>query len=611
MATTIKSTDLDFDTIKSRLKDYLRSKDEFADYNFEASGLSNILDVLAYNTHFNGLTANFALNESFLNTSQLRSSVVSHAEALGYVPRSYAASTALLNLQVVITDSVRPATIRLPRLTTFTSSVDGISYTFQTLEAYNANDDGNGIYSFVSETGSTSIPLYEGTQKTKTFFVGETEDEQIYVLTDITADTNSLDVKVYETSSSSSYESYTNLRDAVSIETTSTLFQIKEVPNGYYELLFGDGVTTGKTPSAGNKIVVTYLSTKAGAANGATTFTPSAELSVAGYGNYPIVATTVSESAGGAFKESIDSIRRNAPLGFATQQRLVTAEDYRARILAKYSNYMNDVVAWGGADNDPPKFGAVYVAINFKSTVGASTQATIKDEIVDNITSNLSIMSIDTLFAESTTTFLELSTFFNLDPDLTNSTPRAVENLIESTIQSYITNNLKRFNKVFRRSQLLAIIDDLDIAILNSRMDVKIQQRFTPTTGSARTYKLTFPVSLASPDDVFRRITSTRFVFNDSVCTIRNALNSNKLEIADVDGNVLLDNIGSYDDGTGVVNIVGFNPQSIEGSTELKISCTPSNQSTVRPLRNYILDFDLDQSVTTAQIDYQETRLTL
>ena len=266
MATTIKSTDLDFDTIKSRLKDFLKSKDEFADYNFEASGLSNILDVLAYNTHFNGLTANFALNESFLNTSQLRSSVVSHAEALGYVPRSYAASTALLNLQVVITDSVRPATIRLPRLTTFTSSVDGISYTFQTLEAYNANDDGNGIYSFVSETGSTSIPLYEGTQKTKTFFVGETEDEQVYVLTDITADTNSLDVKVYETSSSSSYESYTNLRDAVSIETTSTLFQIKEVPNGYYELLFGDGVTTGKTPSAGNKIVVTYLSTKAGAA---------------------------------------------------------------------------------------------------------------------------------------------------------------------------------------------------------------------------------------------------------------------------------------------------------------------------------------------------------
>ena len=611
MATTIKSTELDFDTIKTRLKDFLKSKSEFADYNFEGSGLNNILDVLAYNTHFNGLIANFALNESFLNTAQLRSSVVSHAETLGYVPRSYSSSVALLNLQVVITDAVRPETITLPRLTTFTATADGVSYTFQTLESNTATDDGNGVYQFITSSGSTSIPVNEGTQKTKTYFVGETEDEQIYVLPDITADTNSFDVKVFETASSSSYESYTNLRDAVSISTTSTLYQVKEVPNGYYEVVFGDGVTTGKTPSAGNKIVITYLSTKAGAANGAQTFTPSSQLTVSGFGSYTINTTTVAESSGGAFKESLASIRRNAPLGFASQQRLVTAEDYRARILAKYNNYLNDVSAWGGADNDPPQFGAVYVSLNFKDTVSATTQANIKNEIVSNITDNLSIMSIDTEFADSITTYLELSTFFNLDPDLTNSSARTVENLVKSTKQTFFNDNLKAFNKVFRRSNLLKVIDDLDVAILNSRIDVKMQQRFTPTTGTAGTYKIQFPVAIASPDDQIHRVTTTRFLFNDKVALIRNKLNESKLQIVNPDGDVLLDNVGSYDAGAGIVNIVGFNPQSIEGATELKVSCVPSNQSTVRPLRNYLLDYDPNLSVCVAQIDYQETRLTI
>ena len=610
MATTIKSTDLDFDTIKARLKDYLKSQDEFSDYNFEASGISNVLDVLAYNTHFNGLIANFALNESFLNTAQLRSSVVSHAEALGYVPRSYTSSKALLNISVVINLSNRPTTLTLPKNTKFSTTVNGVSYVFQTLANYTATDDGTGVYQFLTSQGSTDIPIYEGTIKTKTFFVGETEEEQIYVLSDITMDTSSLDVKVYDTASSNSYTAYTNLRDAVKIDTTSTHYQIKEVPNGNYELLFGDGITTGKKPSAGNKISVEYLSTSAGEANGATIFTANSDLTVNGV-DYTIATTVTSESSGGAYKESIDSIRRNAPIGFASQQRLVTAEDYRAQILARYNNYLTDVIAWGGMDNQPPKYGAVYVSLNFKDNISLEIQQDVKDQIVTDLTSNISIMSIDTLFTDAITTFLELTTFFNLDPDLTNSTPLAVENDIDELIQAYFNNNLKNFGKVFRRSLLLNEIDDLDVAILNSRMDVKVQQRFTPSTGQSLSYTLQFPVSLANPDDEFYRITSSRFTYNNLSCIIRNKLKTNKLEISDIEGNIQVDNIGTYTPETGVVNIVGFNPTAVEGSTQIKISAVPTNQSTIRPLRNYILDIDTGNSITSAQIDYQETRLTL
>lgn len=610
MATTIKSTDLDFDTVKTRLKDYLKSKAEFSDYNFEASGLSNVLDVLAYNTHFNGLTANFALNESFLNTAQLRSSIVSHAEALGYTPRSYTSSKANLNISITISDSNRPTTITLPRGTSFTSTVAGVSYTFRTLESYSATDDGSGFYEFKTETDSDSIPVYEGIEKTKTFFVGETDETQIYVIPDVTLDTESLLVKVYETSGSSSFTTYTSLKKAIRITSSSKHYQIKEVPNGYYEVLFGDGITTGIAPEAGNKIVITYLSTVGPTANGASVFVPTGDLDVEGT-DYPITAVTQAVSSAGAYKEGIESIRQTAPIYFSSQQRLVTAEDYKAQILANYSAYIEDVISWGGNDNVPVEYGKVFVGLKFKDNISSIVQAEVKDRIVNELTNNLAVMSIDTEFTEATVSYLELQTFFNFDPDLTNATPRATENSVFSTIQTYFNNNLKKFGKVFRRSSILSIIDDLDEAILNSRMNIKVQQRFTPITGQALTYTINFPMAIANPSNIDRIVTTGRFEFNGKTCFIRNKLNSKKLELVNIDGDVELDNIGEYDTGTGKVLLQGFNPVTIEGGSILKVSVTPTNQSTIRPLRNYIIDLDTELSFAQSQIDYQNTQLTL
>jgi len=608
MATTIRSTQLDFNTIKSRLKDYLKQQTEFADYDFEASGLSNILDVLAYNTHFMGLNANFALNESFMNTAQLRSSVTSLAEGLGYVPKSYSSSKADLNLAVQISADTRPTLITLPRGTSFTSSVGEISYTFQTRENFIGTDDGTGLYQFLNATDGVAIPVFEGTEKTKTFFVGDVADNQVYVIPDITMDTSTIRVRVFPTASSSSFDTYINIQRALRITNDSKFFQIKEVPNGFYEIIFGDGTTTGKAPVAGNKIVIDYLSTQGTIANNASSFSPSSDVTVNGI-DYTLVTTTEAASAGGAYKESIESIRQNAPIAFTSQRRLVTAEDYKAQIQSNYGGFLDDVTSYSGADSVPAIYGVTYIGLKFKAGVSASRQQNVKDRIKTDLTDNMAIMSINTEYVDPVTTLLEISTTFNLDPDLTGSTSQALQTQVQNTINNFFTTNLKKFNKVFRRSNLLTLIDALDPSILNSKMEIKLKQSFVPTANIPLSYTISFPVSLAEPDDTISSLTTSQFTFNSQTCSIKNKVGTTKLQIISIDGTIEVDNIGSYNNLTGIVNLVGFKPTSFEGS-EISISVFPANQNTIRPLRNYILDIDTTSS-SRAVLDFQNTAVSI
>ena len=605
MATTIQSTDLDFDTIKTRLKDYLKKQNEFNDYDFEAAGLSNLLDVLAYNTHFNGLIANFAINESFLNTAQLRSSIISHAEALGYVPRSYTSSQAKLNLSISISASDRPNLVDLPRGATFTTSIDNVSYTFRTREKYTATPNSAGVYNFVTADGLTEIPVYEGIEKVKTFFVGDTGDNQIYVIPDITIDTTTIRVRVFDTAVSSTFDTYTNINTARRITPTSTHYQIKEVPNGYYEIIFGDGLSTGKAPTAGNMIKIDYLSTKGTAGNGASIFTTNVQVQ-----GENLAVLTNTASAGGSFREGIESIRQNAPIYFTSQRRMVTAEDYRGQILTNFNSFVDDVTTWGGADNDPPVYGRVYVSLKFKDDVDNATQQNIKARIISELTDNFAIATIDTIYVDPVNTFLELSTTFNFDPDLTSRTAGSTQNLVQSTIQTFFANNLEKFGQVFRRSNLLTIIDDLDEAILNTRMEVKVQQRFTPSLGLTRSYNIYFPVPISAPDDKNYIISSSKFTVNNISCVLRNRLSSTTMEVVDTSGNVVIDNIGSYTAAAGRIDLTGLNVTAFQG-TSIKISVLPTNQSTIRPLRASLLNLDQEISKASAILDYQNTQVSL
>ena len=611
MATTVQNTQLDFDAIKNSLKTYLAKQPEFEDYNFEASGLSNILDVLAYNTHYNALTANFALNESFLTTAQLRSSVVSHAATLGYVPRSRTASRAEVQLTMNLAGVIgRPSSIVLPAGTTFTADADDVTYTFQTLEDYTATDSGEGFYQFLNETGESTIQLFEGTQKQKTFLVGDVGERQLYVIQDDTIDTNTAAVYVYETPSSSSFISYTPITSATSVNSRSRYYQISEAPNGYYELNFGDGISFGASPSVGNKIIVTYLSCVGAAANNASTFTPTAKVTVPSVGNYDLNCTTISSSGVGGARQSIESIRQNAPISFAAQQRLVTADDYRAVIQRNYPT-VTDAIAWGGEDNLPADFGKVYASLVFEDGTTEAQKTAVKNSIVQDVSNNLSILSIDTVFEDPQTTFLEVIVTFNFDPNLTGQTVKSTESTVFSQMQSYVNNNLKKFGGIFRRSELLGDIDDINDAVLNSRASVKLQQRFVPNLLQSTSYKVYFPVELASSPTEYI-VTSSTFVFNNKVCFIRNALSNTKLQIVNSLGDVEIDNTGSYEPLTGTVNITGFAPTAITAGTNfIKLTCTPANESTIKPLRSYILDLDEDTSFATSIVDRQRTEITL
>lgn len=610
MATNITSTELDFNRIKEQLKTHFLSSDEFADYDFEASGLSNILDVLAYNTHYNGLIANFALNEAFLPSAQLRSSVLAISESLGYTPRSKTTARATVNLSVTVSDPNRPGLITLPSGTSFTATVEDVAYVFQTAEDVVGYDDGAGVYQFLTSTGSSSISIYEGEYKTKTF-ISDSTTNPVYVIPDEFIDTSTATVQVYPTRNSEFFEVYLPLASAQTVTAATRYYSLRESPNGYYELIFGDGITTGKAPAPGEVIQVRYIRTSSSAANTASVFTAQDEITVDDI-DYSINVTTVARASGGADKESLESIKANAPISYAAQNRLVTAQDYVALINRNYGTYLDDVTAWGGEDNIPASFGNVYVALKYKEETSEAVKQVVQDSIISNLSDNLSIMSIDTKFAETITTYIETSTFFNFDPSLTSTTLNTTESQVQSAIALYFTDNLNRFNSIFRRSQVLTAIDDLNPAILDSRIDVKVQMRVTPILNKALNYTLQFPVSLQSPNVSNYSVTSSAFYYNGQVCRIRNRINSNVLQIVSSSGDIIVTSIGSYNALNGSINLVAFKPTSIiSAESFIKISAVPENQATIRPLRNYVFVQDTTASFASGVIDYQEIKATL
>ncbi len=598
MATTINSTSLDFDTIKNNLKVFLENSGEFNTYNFQASGLSSILDVLAYNTHYNALTANFALNESFLSTAQLRSSILSLAEGIGYVADSRTSSQALVNMSLNLSGvSGRPSTIQIDENFKFTSSVDDTNYTFQTREDISATDDGDGVYRFKDASGDDKIKILEGTARTKTFIALKATDNPVYVIPDKNVDISSCIVRVYDSGTSSTFTTYLNLVNASKIDENSTLYILREAPNGFYELSFGNGVTLGKAPNVGAKIEVEYLSSSGTLANTAKVFSPKNSVVVNSVA-YPVTVSTVSNAVGGGSKETIESIRKNAPFQYASQNRMVTASDYSALILKNYSSFIADIQSFGGEEALEPEYGVVFVSILFNDDVDSTTQTRIKNEILQ-LSDELSVASFNVKFDDPVKTFIEVNTFFQFSDNLTTLSRNTIQNNVSAVIENYFTTNTGKFNQSFRRSNLLSLVDETSPAVLSSRQEIKMQRRFTPTLNVLQDHKVRYAAPIAETDDIFYRITSSPFTFNGNLCIVRNKLKSNKLEVFDsLQGFVVVDNVGDY--SGDIANIVGLQIDSIPGSdTFIKLSATPANQSAISPLRQDVVELDSELSLTT------------
>ena len=608
MATTINSTALDFANIKTNLKTYLRNTTEFADYDFEASGLSNILDVLAYNTHVNGLTTNFALNESFLGTAQLRSSVVSLATGIGYVPDTMTSAFGTVGVTMSLAGVTgRPSTLDLPLNTRFSSTVDDVTYTFQTREVHTGADDGAGNYTFKTTDDSTAIPIFEGTLKTKTFNVGEFNEADVYMIPDATLDADTAIVRVIDGSRS---DVYTNITAATTISSTSTIYILKEAPNGFYQLSFGGNGILGLAPAAGNTITVEYLATKGAVANTAKAFTALDTVTVLGSARTLTVSTTAA-AIGGDNKETIASIRTNAPFQYATQNRMVTPEDYTSIINRNFSTLINDIISWGGQDNPEPQFGTVYSSIDFESDVTAATQTATKTSI-EELVKQLAVISFNIEFADPVETFIETQLFYQINTNLTSLSTNAITNSIKAVKDAYFTANTGKFGKAFRRSALLTLVDEVSSAVLSSRAVIRMQQRIVPVINTFNAYTLTFPGSIAkpaantSPTDADYIVKSNAFLVDGVPCRILNEqrpnIATNKLQVVESGtGTILVDNIGSFDIISGVLTIVAFRPTGLlGGAANIKIAVLPANQSAIVPERNNIIKYDANASTITA-----------
>jgi hypothetical protein len=468
----ISVSELDFDAIKSNLKQYLAGNDQFTDYDFEGSAFSVLLDVLAYNTHYNGIYTNLAVNEMFLDSASKRSSVVSLAKTLGYIPTSAVCAKAYVNATITA-PTYNPDVVTLPAGQPFLTSIDGVSYTF-----YNVSDvstiSAGGYYTF------SNVELIEGTPLQYSYLV---TGSQRYIIPNANVDMSTLKVKLRENETDDLYTVFTPAESLTTLDSTTKAYFIKEIDEGLYEIYFGDGVV-GYKPKDGNYLTFEYYVSSLESPNGSNQFSYSGA-AILGSG---LTVVTQTSALGGSSPESINSIKFNAPRMFAAQNRAVTTEDYKTIV---YKNYpqAQSVVVWGGEDNDPPIYGKTFICV--KPTDSLKLTQSQKDYITNNIIAPRSIVSITPEFVDPDYFNVQISVTAYYNAKVSDKTPAQLETIIRNAIYDYDSTELQQFNGILRYSQLVRLIDEADTAIVNNTTRVQIRREFIPRYNLSSEYKLT------------------------------------------------------------------------------------------------------------------------
>lgn len=629
MTTTVKSTELDFFEIKEGLKLFLQQKAEFEDYDFEGSALSNLLDVLAHNTHYSALISNFTLNEAYLSTAQLRNSVVSLAESLGYIPSSMSSSQSTVEVTINLAGvpdlesrySILPGELRLRGV------IDDQDFIFSNRETLVAETDGTGIYTIVPFADESSpVRVYEGEERNIEYLV-DGSSNAVYVIPDNNIDTSTAIVKLFDTQSDSkttsgAYRVFTNVFEATTIDAASRLYILRESPNRFYELTFGDNNSLGETPEAGNVIEINYLRTNGVDANGVASMRLLNNLE---FGSYTVEASDVNvvlenRAAGGAVKEDIESIRKRAPFQYASQNRMITSLDYEALILRKYANFIQDIICWGGEDDYRKDFGSVYTSIVWNAELSGTTIGELRNEIRELVKS-LSTVSFQIKFIAPSETWISTEVYYQYNPTLSALSESAVNRTVKQVTEDYFEGNVGKFQQNFRRSNLLSLIDDADPSVLSSRANVKMQKRINPILTLKENHVMEFPTAIKEATDTQSPvIKTTLFRMGNDTVYIRNKLTdrvktspegqvpvifstrpSTTLEVVDMDGNIKVSNIGYYEPESGIVQITGLTVQSVLASVNyIKVFATPANESAIIAEFSNILHHDPDEGVVKA-----------
>lgn len=602
----LRVTELDFDEIKDNLKTFLKGQSQFRDYDFEGSGMSILLDVLAYNTHYLGFNANMLANEMFLDSTSLRSSAVSHAKMLGYEVTSPRAAKAVITVSLNTTDANKT----MPAGTAFTTKIDDVDYQFVTVKDITASNIGNSI-------PFTETDIYEGTYVTTKYEVDTSDVDQRFLLVDPRSDTTTLTVKVQNSASDSTTTTFTKATDITQLTTTSDVYFLQEAESGKFEVYFGDG-NVSKALSDNNIVILQYVVTNKSAANGASSFTsPSA---IDGVTNVGVVVNVT--ASGGAEGESISSIKLNAPLDYASQGRAVTADDYKVYVKKLFAN-TQAVSVWGGEDgsfdlatgltSSTPEYGKVFISI--KTTTGENMTSAQKFQLEKDL-KPYKVASITPVVVDPITTYLILNTVFQYDSNATTSSKEALESLVSTTIINYSDTDLKNFNAVFRHSKLAGLIDDTDTSILSNVTTVTMAQYITPTTTAVTRYTIDFSNAINHPHDKHNVVISStgfsisgeeeEFYFEDD--------GSGKLTIFYLVAGVKTfysTEVGTinYDNGLITVDPIHISAVSdVDGatSTQIRITAIP-NSNDVVPVRNQVLEIDEVNSTILGRVDSAAT----
>lgn len=585
----ISVAELDFDAIKDNLKEFMRGQSQFQDYDFEGSSLSILIDLLAYNTHYNAIYSNLAVNESFLDSASKRASVVSLAKTLGYIPNSAVCSRAIVSATVA-SPQTSPDIVTIPAFQPFNTVIDGNSFTFYNPSSVQTTRNGSGNYVF------ENLELVEGQRLTFRFTYSDTGR---YVIPNPNVDLSTLNVTVQETASSDFFENYVAAENLIDVESSSKIYFIREIDDGLYELKFGDGILGNKLDD-GNVITLRYFVSSLSAPNGARNFS---------YGGSPIVGSSLSVSTntpgfGGQAAENIESIKFNAPRLYAAQNRAVTPEDYKA-IIYKFFPESESVNVWGGENNDPPIYGKTFISVKPRE---ANTLTNLQKEfIINNILNKRNIVSITPEIIDPEYFNIKLTTTVYYNPRETSKTPSQIETIVKNAVLAYDDQELQRFDGILRFSRLSRIIDESDPAIVNNISRIMVRREFTPRFGINAEYKLNLinPISQdgGKQGDVFGTTgffipnsTRVHYLDDDAVGNLRLYYRN-----ANLDKVIVNPSIGTIEYEAGRVVVRNLNIVALEGPI-FEMQVKPESYDVVSAL-NQIVQISRPLLLVTAVAD--------
>lgn len=484
-------TELDFDSIKNNLKEFLRSQSEFTDYDFEGSGMSVLLDILAYNTHYMGYYLNMVGNEMFLDTAQLRASILSHAKAINYVPASRQGAQAKINVKVTPApgEDQNATYITLDKYTKlFSVDKEGMNYPFVTLYSNTASKVG-GSFNF------SNVTIKQGEVITLQYQMDPLNTSRRFDIPSQNVDTTTILVNVQESPSNTDTSTYVLAQDITELTGDSKVYFIEENENLTYTLYFGDNII-GKKPKNGSVIIVTYLDNLGEKANNISNFVFNDP--IAGLYSDNVQISTTATSYGGLEKETIDEVRFRAPYFYTTQNRAVTKYDYKT-LMKKDYDFIDYISVWGGEDNDPVVYGKVFISVKPKGNYQLTNLE--KERIKNEIIKERGILTVTPEIVDPDYVYIMIRGKIYYDSKLTTLSANQLTEYIRAAIQDYSVDELNTFDSVFRKTKLENYIENADPSITTCDIKVFAQKRFRVDPGQSKNYTIKYNFHVQHDDE--------------------------------------------------------------------------------------------------------------